>query len=314
MDCQGCRQRKIRGLGLRVQQGGAPPKTAHYDAAVIVGLLHPGAMGAAVGAQLVATGRRCGWVPDGRGQATRRRAADAGLVALAGIEQLSTCEVVLSVCPPAAAVDVAHQVARTGFAGCYVDANAISPRHSQEIATTLAAGGATVVDGGIVGPPPRRPGTTRLYLSAGDDGDAVARVHALFADTVIEPIVVRGPVGAASALKLAFATYNKVSAVLAAQAHALARQHGVDAPLRELAAAVLPATPLAAPERLASAGQRAWRWAPEMREIAEACRDAGLPTDLPDAAAAFLERWRQHKDDQDITLDQLLDALSRPPA
>jgi 3-hydroxyisobutyrate dehydrogenase-like beta-hydroxyacid dehydrogenase len=277
---------------------------------VTIGLLHPGAMGAAVGAQLVAAGQRCVWVPAGRGPATRRRAAAAGLVALAGFEELATCEVVVSVCPPAVALEVAHQVARTGFTGCYVDANAISPRHSQEIVTVLD--GATVVDGGIVGPPPNRPDTTRLYLSGADD--AVARVHTLFADTILTPVVVPGPVGAASALKLAFATYNKVSTVLAAQAHALARRHGVDTQLRELAAAVLPATPLAAPDGLTSAAQRAWRWAPEMNEIADACRDAGLPADLLDAAAAFLEHWRQHKDDPDVTLDQLLIALSQPRA
>lgn len=267
-------------------------------------------MGAAVGAQLVATGRRCGWVPDGRGPATRKRAAAAGLVAFGGLGELASCDVVLSVCPPAAALEVARQVARTGFTGCYVDANAISPRHSQQIAILLTAGGATVVDGGIVGPPPRRPDSTRLYLSGPDD--AVARVHALFAGTIVTPVVVPGEVGAASALKLAFATYNKVSTVLAAQAHALARHYGVDAQLRELATAALPATPLATPELLPSAGQRAWRWAPEMREIADACRDAGLPADLLDAAESFLEHWREHKDDPNITLDQLLAALSRP--
>jgi 3-hydroxyisobutyrate dehydrogenase-like beta-hydroxyacid dehydrogenase len=274
---------------------------------VTIGLLHPGAMGAAVGAQLVATGQRCVWLPDGRGPATRDRAAAAGLDPAASIEDLASCEVVLSVCPPAAALDVARQVARTGFAGCYVDANAISPRRSEEIAALLTAGGATVVDGGIVGPPPRRPDTTRLYLSGPDD--AVSRVHALFAGTTVIPVAVPGPIGKASALKLAFASYNKMNSLLAAQAHALARRHGVGAELQELATAVLPGTPFAAPERLTSAGQRAWRWAPEMREIADASRDAGLPTDLPDAAAAFLEQWSEHKDDPDVTLDQLLAAL-----
>src|SRR3954468_20733550 len=253
---------------------------------VTIGLLHPGAMGAAVGAQLVATGQRCVWLPDGRGPATRDPAAAAGLDPAASIEDLASCEVVLSVCPPAAALDVARQVARTGFAGCYVDANAISPRRSEEIAALLTAEGATVVDGGIVGPPPRRPDTTRLYLSG--PGDAVSRVHALFADTTVIPVGLPGPAGTASALKLAFATYNKVNTLLAAHAHALARRHGVGTELHELAAAVLPTTPFAAPERLTSAGQRAWRWAPEMREIADASRDAGLPTDLLDAAAAYL--------------------------
>jgi 3-hydroxyisobutyrate dehydrogenase-like beta-hydroxyacid dehydrogenase len=267
-----------------------------------IGLLHPGAMGAAVGTQLVAAGRRCVWVPAGRGEATRARAEAAGLVA-AEFADLTACEVILSVCPPAAALDVARQVARLGFTGVYVDANAISPRHSEEIATVLE--GATVVDGGIVGPPPRRPDTTRLYLS----GPNAEVVHGLFADTLLTPVIVPGAVGAASALKLAFATYNKISTLLAAQAHALARQHGVDGQLRELAAAVLPATPLAAPAGLTAAAQRAWRWAPEMREIAEACREAGLPAAIPDAAAEFLGHWHDHKDDQDVTLDQVLTAL-----
>jgi 3-hydroxyisobutyrate dehydrogenase-like beta-hydroxyacid dehydrogenase len=265
-------------------------------------------MGAAIGTQLVAAGERCVWVPGGRGPATRRRAEEAGLVALGGFAELATCDVVLSVCPPAAAVEVAHRVAGTGFTGCYVDANAISPRHSQEIADVLTDAGATVVDGGIVGPPPRRAGTTRLYLSGVDS--AVSRVRNLFEGTAVEAVVLAGPVGAASALKLAFATYNKVSTVLAAQAHALARHHGVDAELRDLAAAALPGTPLATPDRLPSAGQRAWRWGPEMREIADTCRDAGLPADLLDAAEAFLAHWRRHKDDPDVTVDQLLDALS----
>ena len=275
---------------------------------VTIGVLHPGAMGAAVGAALVATGQRCVWVVDGRGPATRERAAAAGLVAVAGLEELVSCEVVLSVCPPAVALEVARQVARTGFAGCYVEANAISPGHSQEIADLLTTGGATVVDGGIVGPPPRRPDTSRLYLSGADE--AVSRVHSLFAATLLTPVAVPGPVGAASALKLAFATYNKVSTLLAAHAHALARQHGVDAHLRELAADVLPGTALAAPKRLLSAGQRAWRWAPEMREIADASRDAGIPAELLDAAATFLEHWHRYKDDPDLTLGRLLDALS----
>jgi 3-hydroxyisobutyrate dehydrogenase-like beta-hydroxyacid dehydrogenase len=267
-------------------------------------------MGAAIGAQLVATGQPCAWVPDGRGPATRRRAEDAGLVALGGLEELAGCDVVLSVCPPAAAVEMAHQVAGTGFTGCYVDANAISPRHSREIADVLTAAGATVVDGGIVGPPPRRPSTTRLYLAG--PADAVSRVRAMFEPTALTPVVVPGAIGAASALKLAFATYNKVSSVLAAQAYALARHHGVDTQLQELAAAALPATPLAAPQRLTGSAQRAWRWAPEMREIAQACRDAALPAEVLDAAATFFEHWQRHRDDPDVTLDELLTALDRP--
>jgi 3-hydroxyisobutyrate dehydrogenase-like beta-hydroxyacid dehydrogenase len=273
-----------------------------------IAVLHPGAMGSAVAAQLVAAGHRCAWLPTGRGEATRRRAGEAGLVPLAELGELEACEVVLSVCPPAAAPAVAAEVARTGFRGRYVEANAISPRHSAEIAALLAPRGVTVVDGGIVGPPPRKPGTTRIYLS-GPESDAVA---ALFTTTALQPRVLPGNVGAASALKLAFATYNKVGTVLAAQAHSLARHHGVSAELTELATAFAPSTPLANPGSLVGAAGKAWRWSPEMREIADACRDSGLPADLLAAAESFLDHWRTYKDDPTPTLDDLLAALTLP--
>jgi 3-hydroxyisobutyrate dehydrogenase-like beta-hydroxyacid dehydrogenase len=276
----------------------------------MVAVLHPGAMGAAIGAQLVSIGLTCVWVPDGRGPASHRRAESAGLVSLSGIDELGTCAVVVSVCPPAAALEVAEAVAQTGFTGCYVDANAISPRHSRDIMTMLESTGATVVDGGIVGPPPREPGTTLLCLSGEDD--AVQQVYEMFRATAVQLLVVPGPVGSASALKLAFATYNKVSHVLAAQAYALAERHGVEALLRELAEQLLPETPLARPDSLVSAGQRAWRWEPEMREIGDACRDEALPDDLLHAAEAFLAHWRRHKNDSDLTVPRLLAALVHP--
>ncbi|WP_410674336.1 DUF1932 domain-containing protein [Amycolatopsis sp. cmx-4-68] len=273
-----------------------------------IGLLHPGAMGAAVGAVLTAGGARTSWVSTGRGPATRRRAEDAGLTEVPDLAALAGCEVIVSVCPPAAAVDVARSVAATGFAGVYLDANAISPRHAEEIAGLL--GRATVADGGIVGPPPRAAGTSRLYLSG--PAAAVAPLERLFAGTPLRPVVLAGPVGRASALKLAFAAYNKLTYALAAQSHALAERHGVGGELRELAADVLPDTPLGAPEGIASAGRRAWRWEGEMAEIAAACADSGLSPALLAAAQELFGRWRDHRDG-DVAVPELLQALvSRP--
>ena len=80
---------------------------------------------------------------------------------------------ILSVCPPHAALDVAR--ATEGFAGTYVDANAISPMRAAEIAALQPR----FVDGGIIGPPPRAAGETRLYLSgagAEEVGDALRGV------------------------------------------------------------------------------------------------------------------------------------------
>jgi 3-hydroxyisobutyrate dehydrogenase-like beta-hydroxyacid dehydrogenase len=267
-------------------------------------------MGAALGAQLVAAGVRCLWLPGGRGPASSKRAEAAGLEAAKNWAYLAeSCSTILSVCPPAAALDIAEAAAETGFSGVYVEANAISPQRAQDIAALLDDQGATVVDGGIVGPPPHGQGTTQLHLSGPDH--AVQQVHDLFAGTGLRPVVMSGPVGRASALKLAFATYNKISQVLAVQACALADGHGVLDELTELAAHALPGTPLEAPDGLAALGARAWRWEPEMDEISDACAAAGVPTDLAEAAADLLGHWRRHKGESAVTLAQLLADLRR---
>jgi 3-hydroxyisobutyrate dehydrogenase-like beta-hydroxyacid dehydrogenase len=267
-------------------------------------------MGASVAAQAVAAGARVWWLPEGRSAATRQRAAELGLSHAASLGELADiCGTVLSVCPPAAALDVAGQVAEAGFRGLYVDANAVSPQRMGEIARLFEDSGATVVDGGITGPPPRETETTRLYLSG--DATAVARVAALFEGTALAAVALDGPIGRASALKLAFAAYNKISYALAAQACALADGHGVLDDLLDLAAHALPDTPLAASERLAGAGPRAWRWEPEMREIARAWREAGLPTAFAEAAAETFGRWETHKDDWTVTGARLIADLGQ---
>ena len=209
-------------------------------------------------------------------------------------------------CPPAAATEVARAVAATSFGGVYLEANAVDPERTKAIAGLLP--GARVVDGGIVGGPPEPGGDTRLFLS-GPDAEA-ERVRAVFAGTALTPVVLPGPLGRASALKLSFAAYNKITYALAAQACALASGHGVLDELLALTAEVLPRTPLGRAERVATAGPRAWRWEPEMGEIAAACDAAGVPSDLVRAAAAIFERWRDHKDDHVVTLERLVADLS----
>src|SRR5689334_18338638 len=121
-----------------------------------IGILHPGEMGAAVGARLAERGHDVAWSAEGRSDATRERAAHAGLI--------------VSVCPPHAALDVAAAVAATGYGGVFVDANAVAPATVASIRAVVEGAGARLVDGGVVGPPPEREGTTRLFLSgAGAD-------------------------------------------------------------------------------------------------------------------------------------------------
>src|SRR5262249_36007380 len=164
-----------------------------------IGLLHPGEMGASVGKAAGAAGARVLWASEGRGTDTWARAAaaeldDAGTLGAV----VAGSDVILAVCPPHAAREMASAVAGAGFRKLYVDANAVAPATSREIARIVEAAGATYVDGGLIGPPPDKPGTTRLYLS----GPQAVRAAALFANSNLEAIVLPGELTAASAIKM----------------------------------------------------------------------------------------------------------------
>src|SRR5207302_7593606 len=123
-----------------------------------VGLLHPGEMGAAVGAVLVKQGHRVVWASAGRSAETRERAQAAALEDAGSVVRLvQLSDVITSVCPPHAAREVARSVA--GFEGVFVDANAVAPATARELSEAVTSGGGEFVDGGIVGPPPQTAGT-----------------------------------------------------------------------------------------------------------------------------------------------------------
>ncbi|MFF2075417.1 DUF1932 domain-containing protein [Kitasatospora sp. NPDC058162] len=271
-------------------------------------VLHPGQMGAAVAAQAVTAGHRVLWLPKGRSESSRRRADDAGLLPVDDLRTaLGQSEIVISICPPAAAEDVAADVAAVPtFAGIFVDANAISPSRAMNIARTISHAGATFLDGSIIGPPPAGSTTARLYL-AGDPA-AARRVAENFDNTLVTARCLDREAGAASALKLAFASYQKAVRTLVGVAHALADLHGVTAELIDEGNTM--AGPfLADPDYLRSVAPRAWRWVPEMEDVAQTLTDAGLPADLAHAAASTLTRWTSLKDRGDLTVEDVLDAL-----
>jgi 3-hydroxyisobutyrate dehydrogenase-like beta-hydroxyacid dehydrogenase len=251
----------------------------------VVAVLHPGRMGAAIGALLLGAGHDVRWLPAGRGPGTRRRADAAGLTAA---DDLTGCDVVLSICPPAAAVDTARSVA--GFAGLYVDANAISPDTAARVRDLVEHGGATYVDGGIIGGPPVEPGT-RLYLSGARAGEAAAP----FDGTVLDARVVDGD-SAASALKMAYAAWTKITAALLLGLERTAEEHGVaDALHQEWRMSGLDLeSRLDSAER--TARSKGWRWVDEMRQIAATFDAAGQPDGFGAAAAEVFERYPRVED------------------
>lgn len=267
-------------------------------------VLHPGQMGVVVAAALRSGGARVSWSPDGRGPATRERAERAGLVAVDDPAALAAVDIVVSVCPPAAAEEVAGQVAALGFGGLFVDANAVSPARLGRITELVSAHGARVLDGALFGP--RWPGDrTRLYL-AGDpaDRDPVAD---LFAGTDVVAVAMDGDAGSASALKMAHTTFQKSARALAALAHAMAADAGVAEHLRSEAEGM--ESPLSQPGKLPVVAAKAWRWEPEMREAADSLAAHGLPPGLATAAGEVLALWAADRDATGLTVDEVLARL-----
>ncbi|HUJ55159.1 MAG TPA: DUF1932 domain-containing protein [Gaiellaceae bacterium] len=236
---------------------------------MIVGLLHPGEMGAAVGAALAAAGHEVLWVSEGRSEETRSR-AEAFRDVHTTAELCASAEVVVSVVPPHAALEVAESLPL--FDGIYVDANAVSPATAARVGEVVQR----FVDGGIVGGPP----APHLYLS----GDEAAAVAELFAGSPIEARVV----ASASALKCAYAGWTKGSSALLLAAREYARAEGVEE-------ALLAEWPPELHERLAgaerSAARKGWRWIGEMEEIAAAYAAAGFPPGFHAAAAEIYRRF-----------------------
>jgi 3-hydroxyisobutyrate dehydrogenase-like beta-hydroxyacid dehydrogenase len=258
-----------------------------------VGVLHPGEMGSAVGAAARAAGARVLWASAGRGDATRERAEADGLEDAGTLARLvREARVIVSVCPPASARDVAKEVAALGFGGIYVDGNAIAPHTTREVGEVVAAGGATFVDGGIVGPPPRKPGVARLYLS----GPMAAEVAPLFAGSLLEAIVVDARLGSASAVKMAYAGWNKTQQALLMAVRAYAAREGVEeAVLREWAISQ-PDLPKRSESAVAGTSRKAWRFVGEMEELAAAFEAAGVPGEFHEAGAEVYRRLAGYKD------------------
>ena len=116
-----------------------------------IGLLHPGAMGASIGAQLTSKSHTVLWWPEGRSGRSAKRAEQAGLTPSSQIEDWLTADYVISICPPAAAESVAQSVIDWGYQGTFVEANAISPMRLRDIVKKLEASGVQVLDGSVMG-------------------------------------------------------------------------------------------------------------------------------------------------------------------
>lgn len=259
-----------------------------------LGILHPGSMGAAVAAEAGHSGADVLWCLAGRSASSKKRAERYGLTPVHTLSELvERADIILSLCPPAAAEDVARDVAACSYAGIYVDGNAVSPATMANISAIVQRSGATAVDGSVIGSPPSDSKSPRVYLSG--PGDALRPVAKLFEGSAVQVRLLSSKVGQASALKLSYSSYQKASRTLAAVAYALASDYGVETELLDIAQGRTTSY-LAETAYFPKVAARSWRWGPEMKEAAQALEEAGLPSDLADATATVMTRWSDLKD------------------
>ncbi len=253
-----------------------------------VAIVHPGEMGAQVGAVLVGAGHDVWWASAGRSAATARRAADGGLRDAGDLDGLTQrAEVIVSLVPPHAALETARALGT--YSRVYVDANAISPAHAAQVAEIAAAAGARPVDGGVIGLPPHSPGTTRLYLS----GDGADEVAALFDGTALEARVLDGAPTAASAVKMHYAAWTKGTSAMLLAIRDSARAAGIEDALLAEWGLSQPDVEARSQAAQRSAVAKGWRWVGEMEEIAATLAALGLPDGFHRAAAEVYERFER---------------------
>jgi L-threonate 2-dehydrogenase len=231
-----------------------------------VAIISPGNMGAGVGWRLVENGLEVLTSLEGRSAASRKRAEEAGMAGV-GLDEITRADFLLSIVPPGEALglatSLAPRLAPRSHQMVYVDCNAVSPPTVRNIGEVLK--GVAFVDAGIIGLPPQQgeQGPT-IYAS----GDAAQRVSEL-AKYGLSIKLLKGPIGAASALKMSYAGITKgLSGLGAAMLLAASREGAAEAlraELQESQPALLARFAKALPQMYA----KAYRWVAEMEEIAE---------------------------------------------
>jgi 3-hydroxyisobutyrate dehydrogenase-like beta-hydroxyacid dehydrogenase len=250
-----------------------------------VGVMSPGDMGQAVSVQLKGKGLQVLTALEGRSERTRALAREAGLSDVGTLRKLvEECDVVLSIMDPGAAVGfagaAADQLRATGRQTLIVDCNAIAPDTVHEISALIEGAGGRFLDAGIIGPPPRGKAKTYLYAS----GPGAAALEQLAAPQLIVHVIGEG-IADASALKMCFGALNKGTQALWLQVLIAAQRLGVadllEQQLRQLQADryewALGQFPILPP--------KAYRWVPEMLEIAKTLGTVGMTPKMFQGAA-----------------------------
>ena len=272
-----------------------------------IGILHPGEMGVSIAASAINSGDEVFWASENRSEKTRNRAQKHGLRDAGTLAELCRiCEIIISVCPPHIAEDMAKQVVQHNFKGTYLDANAISSERSIRIGQMLIANNIPFIDGGIIGGPAWEPKSTWLYLSGKDAN----RIAYCFSNGPLETRIIDDEVGKASALKMCYAAYSKGTTALLCSILGAAESLGIREELYQQWDTDESGFSEQVNRRVMRATAKAWRFEGEMREIAATFRSTGMPSGFHEAAEDIYHRISGFKDaKQTPELKEVLQAL-----
>ena len=249
-----------------------------------VGLLSPGDMGHSIGGVLRSNGLQVLTCLEGRSERTRELARKSGFDDCVNLDEMVTrADAVLCVLVPARATEVAEQVATairaTGADVLYIDCNAISPRTVRGVGEIIQGVGARFADVGIIGPPPRKPGT-RFYASGPNAEDA-----AELRNFGLDVRVIGDEVGQASGLKMCYGALTKGLIALGTELLLAARLMGLDETLRAEQEESIPDVLGWLERQLPTMPPKAYRWVGEMEEIASTFESLGLTPNILTGAA-----------------------------
>ena len=250
-----------------------------------VGIVSPGDMGQAIAGRLKESGMNVYAALNGRSERTQSLARAAGLTDCETIEKLvAPCELVISVLNPGEAVTVAREVAaamkKTGRKIAFADLNAVSPQTARDTDAMIRAAGGMFIDGGIIGPPPRgEKDKPRIFVS-GPDSYLFEQIK----HPNLQVRVMSERIGDASGIKMCYAAMTKGTTALALELLVAARRLGVEQALeKELRESRNDVFEWQV-KSIASMPPKAYRWVPEMQEIAKTFEELGMTRRIFDGA------------------------------
>ncbi|KAI0847583.1 6-phosphogluconate dehydrogenase C-terminal domain-like protein [Daldinia vernicosa] len=263
-----------------------------------IGIISIGDMGLGIAKLLVANGFSVATNVKGRSNDTLDRAKSAQVELLNSDEALTQqCSVILSVVPPRDAVATAQRIADAVSGPLrraddnplyFADLNAVAPSSIKRIAALFDHPrllSVRFVDGSILGLPPALKSSSaggaaaewllpRIPTSGPHQLSDIPRFGAKLAAT-LNARHVSPEIGAASGLKMCFASFTKGFTSLAIQSFTTAHRLGVLSDLQGELQAVLPRHYELAAKGVVDMAPKAYRWVTEMEEIARTLSEEG---------------------------------------